>query len=235
MPFHLRWFMPKLLGSNLNYWRIASIVGWVMLVFAVGIMGGWPAALLVAVLPGTTLGFKLPVLVDGVALGVAGLAAIHQPIATQILLAIIAGCVSERAPVFAALWSWSPWPLVGLIVPAIRYLTSKPGPELSVLIGTYAGDALIKPWRIGLQRNWHEPWLITPWGGLLAALLYMDIHMALTLLVAYAQLFVATDNARLAQWSAPVLAIALARNLDWKICIVLALVTWFNPWRGDGI
>ena len=235
-PFHLRWFVPALCGDSIRRWQIATYVGYAVFVICVGLMGGWTAALLVATLSGPALGFRLPVLIDAPALGMAALAAatVDIPI-LSVMLALIAGMTSERAPLFAALWAWSPIPLVGLIAPAVRALLFRPGPDVDVLIGTDAGNALIAPWRIGLRRNWHDINLIAPWGGLLAAFLWMDMRMAITMIVAYGQLAVATDTIRLYQWSAPVLAIALSNHLDWHICIILALITWFNPLRGDGI
>ena len=235
LPFHLRWLLPFLAGKELRAWRIAGIGGWALFVLSVGTMGGWPAALLVAVLPGPAVIFQFPRLVDGYALGIAAVTAAQDVWWLQILLGVYAGSVSERAPLFAALWAWSPWPLVGLIAPALRYAFWRPGAEVPSLAGTYAANVLIKPWRIGLQRDWHDLGLIAPWGGLCTAIAWLDAQMAVTLLVAYAQLLVATDRSRLYQWAAPVLAISIAQHVDWRLCLLIALITWFNPWRGNGI
>lgn len=234
LPFHLRWLLPWLAGTSFARWRAASWGGWALWVACVGCLGGWPAALLVATLSGPALGFRLPVLVDGLAMGLAGAAALPGPWWAQVALGLLAGCVSERAPLFAALWGWSPWPLVGLLAPALRGLWPA-GDDDPRLADTVAGEALRQPWRIGLARNWHDPNLLLPWGGLLAALLWLDGRIALTLGVAYAQLFVATDAIRLYQWAAPVLAVTVAQQLDWRLCVALAVITWFNPRRGDGV
>ena len=234
MPFHLRWLLPTILRGNIRAWQIASYTGWVLLVLGIGYVGGWTAALLVAVLPGPAFGFKRVVLVDAVAMGIAAWCMAFDPMWAQVLLGLILGCISERAPIFAALWAWSPWPLVGLIAPMLRYMLYRPGPEHPALVGKPAADVIIKPWRIGLTRNWHDMALIVPWGGLLASFCWLDVQMALTLFVAYSQLFVATDTVRLYQWAAPVLAITIATHLDWRACLILALLTWFNPWRGEG-
>jgi hypothetical protein len=235
MPFHVRWLLPVVLGANTRNWRIASMAGWLTFVLGIGFMGGWPAGLLVAALSGPALAFKLPVLVDGVALGVTAIVAAQTNTTAMIVLAILAGCISERAPIFAALWIWSPWPLVGLLSPFIRWAFWKSGPDVKQLEGTLASDVLQRPWRIAAWRNWRDINLVAPWGGLLAGLLYLDAQMAAVLGVAYAQLIIATDSIRLYQWAAPVLAIAIATQLDWRVVVALAVVTWFNPLRGDGI
>lgn len=237
MPFHLRWALPWLLKDRWEHWRIASIAGWCIFVLLTGYNFGWPAAFLVAALPGLSVVFTFPVLIDGVALALAALAALEGPWWQQIAFGLLAGAVSERAPLFAALWAWSPWPAVGLLSPVVRYLFWRPGNDslASNREYAYAAEALIQPWRIGLQRNWRDLYLVAPWGGLLVALVWLDLRMGITLLIAYAQLFTATDTARLYQWAAPVLAAALVNHLDWRLCLILALVTWFNPWRGNGI
>jgi len=194
MPFHLRWLLPVVLGKEIRNWRIASMVGWLAFLIGVGFMGGWPAGLLVATLSGPSLIFKLPVLVDGVALGFTAIVAAQSNTTAMIVLAILAGCVSERAPIFAALWAWSPWPLVGLISPLIRVAFWRSGTDVKQLEGTLATDVLQRPWRIATWRNWRDVNLIAPWGGMLAGLLYLDAQMVAVLSVAYAQLIIATDN-----------------------------------------
>lgn len=235
MPFHLRWLAPKILGGKIHRWRMASWLGWIVFLLANGWELGWSAIILLAVLPGLSLSLRLPVLIDGMALGVTALAALDGPWWQQVGLALLAGTISERAPLFAALWAWSPWPLIGLLSPAFRYLFWRPGTEHPALVGSWAADVLHKSWRIAFQRDWRELDLLLPWGGFLIALWWMDMQMAVTLLFAYAQIAIATDTARLYQWAAPVLAAAICYNLDWRVCIIVAIVTWFNPWRGNGI
>jgi len=235
-PFHLRFALPLILGDEPRRWLWCSR-------FSLGIFGvlcaiyarsPWMAC--VVLLPGVRFNLRRPVNVDATAMALALGAAVVCPHSWQIALglALLAGCVRETAPVWAAIYCWNPLLLVGLLPVAIRALQR-------------AGDDVLDEenlWilrhPIAASRKYHKGlWLnprvmVTPWGGLLAGLAAMDLQLGAALATGYGQLLVATDSVRLYQWAAPVLAAATVHALPaWALPLV-ALSVLVNPWRGTG-
>ena len=130
-PFHLRWVLPFFCEADPRKWWFAWFAGWVT--SAVGMFAwrivegdGWQyasaATVVLLALPGI-LGpsVVIPVGVDlpstGLTLCAVALCATGQPhlIACSVILLCWTAGIKETAPVFAALWAWSPWPLVALV------------------------------------------------------------------------------------------------------------------------
>ena len=185
-PFHLRWVLPHFCGTTPRRWWIACIAGW--LTTAVG-MFAWriqsdpwqfaaAATVVLLALPGI-LGpsVVIPVGVDlpstGITLLAVALSATGQPhmVAAGVVLICWAAGVKESAPVWAALWAWSPWLLIGLIPVAIRALTVKPGPDP---LGEQFQRIADHPIRTALEAHrgrWRDAWLmLAPWGACVVAL-----------------------------------------------------------------
>jgi len=198
------------------------------------------AAALLLALPGVLgpavarpVGVDLPALALG--LTAAACFANHQP-AAGVAVVLVAASVRETAPVAVALWCWSPLPLVGLVVPAIAALVRRPQLD-NVTAQPLLRHVHEHPVRSALEHHrgaWRDAWqTVAPWGATLAALLNVTPQLVATLVVAHAQLLVATDNVRLTQTLAgPVVALAAAQVIPphWlPLVVVLHAVWWRRP------
>lgn len=157
------------------------------------------------------------------------LACLVAPPWAQVPLGLAAGLTSERAPVFAALFAWSPLPLVGLVIPFGGWLWARRGPAAEyerAIISRPLGSAIEYARSAGAARY------LLPWGVCLGALPWLGWHGWLVTAVAYGQCLVAVDRARLYQWAAPAWCVALALAVgDWPWWPVLVAVHWALPWR----
>lgn len=243
-PFHLRWLIPWLCRDESTRWNAAAWAGFTGLVVGTwGLVGGWAgvaAAALVAVLPSVRFGLAHRVLVDLPALGLATLAAaawVNGWTIPALVLAVLAGMSKETAPVFAAIFAWSPFLLIGLVAPMmIDALRTRGGDDL----GEHHAWILAHP--VQASRKYHagylttlDPRLVLPWGACVVALASPSWQLAAVLVAAYAQLTVATDTVRLYQWAAPAVAVAAVTAVPPVWWPVLIILTAFNPLRGDGI
>lgn len=247
LPFHLRWLIPVLAGTSASAWTWITRVSWFLSSIAVAILAtntfdwqrGVAAGLLFAALPSNRLNLKYPVLVDMPAMYCALLSALAMqagawPLA--VLWALVAGATKETAPVFAALYCWSPVPLLGLLAPLVRRVFWKPGTD--VLEGHH-------PWILAhpIQASMREhagQWgdglqMVMPWGPAIIGLAALDWQLATVLAVAYAQLLVATDTVRLYQWAAPVLVVAAVGVVPIAWLPVLVVLGIWNPLGGNGL
>ena len=244
-PFHLRWFLPWMCGHNFRIWW--SVWGWSWLALSVGMYvlahhhlddhaAALVATILVVALPGVW-GPKVvrPIGVDLPAMALGALAAANAATGqwwAAIPFVLLAGSVKESAPVFAALWAWSPIPLIGLAAPTIRALVAKPAVD-PVTALRHLREIHDHPIRTALAaRQWRDGWvMVAPWGVCLAALLNLSPWVIVTLAVAYLQLLVATDTVRLVHTAAaPVVAIAAVQVIppQWWPVAVVAHVFWFR-------
>jgi hypothetical protein len=148
----------------------------------------------------------------------------------------VAACIRETAPVWSALWLWSPLPLIALCVVACRALIAKPGldplgPKFQAI-----ADHPVQAALAAHRDQWRDAWLmVAPWGVCLAGLVSSDWRLWLVLALAYAQLLIATDSVRLYQHAAgPVLAVAAAQVVPvaWlPLAVVVHVVWWQTPER----
>lgn len=235
-PFHLRFALPMILGDDIRRWVWCTRIAMVAIAVLSALYAHSPWMACVVLLPGVRFNLRRPVLVDATALALALGAAVVWPHSwyLAVALALLAGCVRETAPVWAAIYCWHPLLLVGLIPVAIRALQRQ---GADVLDGE---NAWILEHPIAASRKYHKGmWLdprvmLTPWGGLLAGLAGMDLQLGAALAAGYAQLLVATDSVRLYQWAAPVLAAATVQALPGWALPLVALSIVVNPWRGTG-
>lgn len=245
-PFCYRWLLPALCGASLVRWRVASVLG--VLLTCIGIVllcGSWWQALagviVFVALPMTEFNLRNPVLTDSLSLGLATVSAalfVNDLVMLAVLVACVAGMVKESAPVFAALFAFTPWLLLALIPALVRMVVVKPGAD--VVVGPGIEDTLLHPFRTGVRFHRQmvlerSEYLIAPWGGLLIALTVIDVRLALCLVVAYGQMLMATDTVRLYQWCAPLVIVYAVACVPapWLLLLVLSVV--FNPFRGDGV
>ncbi len=251
-PFHLRWALPAVCRQSERRWWIVWGASWPLLAsgavfWAFGLGADWrvalaAAALLVA-LPGVwgpvsvrPVGVDLP----SMALSVWAAGLVVRGgwwIVAGCLLAAVAATVKESSPVLVALWSWSPWPLVALAVPAVTHLVRRP--RLDELT---AGNATLRrvhdhPMRSSMEHHrgqWRSAWfMVAPWGVCLAALVRPSPQVVVTLIVAYGLLVVVTDTVRVYQAVAgPVMALAAAQMIPpgWLLlAVAVHVVFWRDP------
>jgi hypothetical protein len=172
------------------------------------------------------------------ALAVACAVASHYgaPIYVVAVLALVAGSAKETAPIFAALFAWSPWPLVGLLAPLAALRIIADGPDV-----LDAHNAWILEHPLRASWKFHKGHLLdgakflAPWGGAVAGFAHLDWQLAAVLAAAYGQVVVATDTVRLYQWAAPVMCVAAATAVPTAWLPLLVLATIWNPLAGDGI
>jgi hypothetical protein len=213
-----------------TWWQLVPAVSAGLVVLALG----WRAGLLVLALPMARQWWRWGLMPDAPAFGLACLSAWGVTVGTPwgaavaVGAAVASGALHERAPVMAALWCWSPLPLVGLVVPAVAAVLSRVGrardDEARVT------DHPVRTALLALQQP--PTWLyVVPWGGVLLALAApVPWTVWVVLAVAYGQCLVAVDRARLYQWAAPAVApLAVAVAGDWWPLAVVA--TLAVPWE----
>jgi hypothetical protein len=248
-PFMWRWLVPAVCRASEPRWRVCTDVH----LFALPVLTScyiahWEVQPSAAVFGGLLVcGFagvwrnniRRPVLVDPPALVWSLLAAVldlHGQWVAALAVALVAACVKETAPVYAACFCLDPLLLAGLAAPVVRRVFWKGGED------THNSRALADPF--GTARRAHAQHLfdpvvmIAPWGAGVLAVLATDRSvvptLVLALLLAYGQLAVAGNTVRLYQWAAPAVALAAATVIPsgWEPALLTAHL--FNPWAGDG-
>jgi len=251
-PFHLRWLLPHLCATSPQAWWLAWGLSWPLAAFGfVGwrVTAGDPVSVAVAgavlllALPGILgPGAVIPVGVDlpATALSLVGvwLIELGQPgqIVAGVIVISVAAMIRETSPVWAALWVWSPVPLVAMVVVVVRALIVKPGPDP---LGARFDEIARHPVKAALDAHrgrWRDAWLmVAPWGVCVVGLYGSDWRLWLVLAAAYAQLLIATDSVRLYQHAAgPVVAVAAASVIPVQflpLAVVAHLVWWRTPER----
>lgn len=247
LPFHLRPLLPAICGQSEVRWIVATVLSTAAAVMLTGALalqhGATPAQavvamLLLAGLPWVRFALSAPVLVDMPGLACALAAAVLWPASGYAAVAclIVGALISEKVPVLAALFAWSPLPLVALMVPLLVYCMFDPAP---VDARDRHAETLTNPFRSALKAHrglWRNPFaMLTPWGACLAVALEPSLWVAAALVVGYSQLLAATDTVRLYQTVAPVLCVAAALVIPTAWAVPVIAAHWFNPWMGDGI
>lgn len=233
-PYAYR-LLPKLLRGNRPLWTLvsgASLVGSAVLI---GRMTAHPilAALLFIGLPGLfRLNVIFPVLVDAPAFFLALLSVdvlAHGHPAWALVIIALAGLIKETAPIFVAAWTfWWPAALTGLLIHGLI--------RLSVTAAKADQPWLKHPFQEARKVQNFFDWklMLLPWGALPLLVAFSNLwawNVVATVALAYSQLLVAQDHARLYQWAfPPLVVVALANPPAW---IPLAVfVHLFNPYRG---
>lgn len=193
-------------------------------------------------LPGVwKIHLRWPVLVDPAAMTwamVSGVCAQHGLWALAAGTALVAGCIKETGPIFAACYGWHAVALVGLVAPLVRAATTRLGEDVE-------GEPEILEHPIRASRRshagrWLDPTLmLSPWGLCVLApaarepmLLAM---LAVTAFLAYGQVLLAVDTVRLYQWAAPPAIAATISAIPTWLAVAGLLVHLANPWAGDGL
>lgn len=237
-PFVWRWLLPAV--SRRRPDRFARIT-WAHLAAAPLVAwwwADWRLAAFAAGLAGVThISVRFPVLVDVAAqvwaLAAAG-AAGRQLWPAMVVCALVAGAISEKAPFFAALYAWSPWPLVGLA--AVGWWR-RPGPDP---LGPGHAWILERPLAASWAFHRHLPaWVwVLPWGAGLACIAAPSPQLWATLGAGYALTLVATDTVRLYQWAWPVVgthALAALGGAPTWAWLAAGLAHAINPYRTEGL
>jgi hypothetical protein len=250
-PFALRWLLPALCSTSVRRWRGCTAVhlGALPPLLAVWLTGRVddPAAcvaggLLVCGLPGVwRIHLRWPVLVDPAAMAWALASAVcaqHRLWLPAVAAAVVAGCIKETAPAFAACYAWHPVALVGLLAPLVRAATTRPGEDIEGEMDIL--EHPIRASRITHAGRWLDPSLmLTPWGVCLlapaAGVPLAGPILAVTLTLAYGQVFVAVDTVRLYQWAFPPAIAATLDVVPARLAFAALALHLLNPWAGDGL
>lgn len=246
-PFNLRFLLPLICRAVPRRWWIVWYASWPVAAAGMawwGFEAGFDAARWVA-FPVLCLSLAgvwgphvvRPVGVDlpGLAVAVVAVAALEAgwwPLA--IVLILIAASIKESMPVWAALWAWHPILLVGLVVPLIVSLIRRPA------LDPVTAQPVLKaihdhPVRTAFEHHagkWRDPRMVAQWGACLAAFYEPSVRVAAVTVVAYLQLFVATDTYRLVHTAAgPALAFAAVQVLPvpWLLLACAASFVWWIP------
>jgi hypothetical protein len=230
-PFHRRF----------HAWppRVLMIVTWASFVATAAMLGTPQRALMFLVLPGAWMCCVMPTTVDGPSMATSVVSSIlvsrgdSISIACGVAMAALGGAMHERAPVFAALYAWSPWPLLGLV--AVQWwsrpaLARHSSPELADrLVGhksTLATMLAHKP-HVDLLNEGGLVWAlrgIPLWAAHAGAPLQAWVALA----VAFASRLVGTDTARCLMWAAP--AFLMHMDPPWWV-VALHVVTFRRVMR----
>jgi hypothetical protein len=245
MPFHLRWLLPKVLWTREWAWVACSIWSTMACAVLVALLAihhdasptqAAIAAALFLGLPSTRFLLRFPVLIDAPALAVTLAAVLVPDWRVAAALVVIAACISEKAPLFAAAFALNPWFLLALAVPLVRWVFFAPA---EIDPRDPFATTLSHPFRTGLlahQGQWLDPRkMLLPWGACLVVLFAPEPLWLLPVLVAMAQIFIATDTVRLYQMAAPAVCVAAALLIPEAIAIPVLVAHWFNPWAGNGL
>lgn len=241
-PFHYRWLIPTLCGRSETNWRAVRTVSLLGLPAAAFWYGGtgWRGLFVAALATGCAGIWKFawdhPVLVDAPALTLAVVsagAAVHHWWWLCVITACLAGMTKETSPLFAALFAWSPLPLIGFLPVCVRAVM-RSGPDV---LDEENAWILAHPFRA--SRKYHAgfppaAWIL-PWGVCLMGLGHPSWQLAAVLAAAYAQCVVATDTVRLYQWAYPMLAVAASQTVDPRWFLPLIALHVANPFAGSGI
>jgi hypothetical protein len=154
--------------------------------------------------------------VDGPSMALAVASASLMPSHPVIAVAcsLLSGAIHERGPVFAALYAWSPWPLIGLL--AVQWWATRASPDHR---SPELADRLVGHKSMLATMLAHKPHVdLLNEGGLVFALRGIPIlaawqgvswHAWTALAVAFASRLVGTDTARCLMWAAPALLLEI--------------------------
>ena len=239
-PFNRRVLLPWLCGSDERRWWLVSYSALVslpvlMAVYVlqngVSLQAAAFAALLIALLPSVLFWLKTPVLTDQFGIATALFAAV-LPWPWNLIVCTVGAFGRETVPIFAAIYSWDPVLLVGLIPIGVWSLIAPVGKD-QMKREAWLDHPFQTSWSFKKDRLRDIQLWVTPWGAALAGLFFPSAQLVTAMFVAYTQTIIATDAVRLYVWAAPVL-ILQACHVDAAWMVPLVMFHWTNPWRGDG-
>ncbi len=246
-PYHLRFVLPMVCRDSKYAWVIVTnlsllIAGILTAVMAtqhgLTLQQSAVAALLLLGLPSIRFLRQAPVLVDACGLAFSLGAAVLWPIEpiAAVAVALVGAGVSEKSPVFAALFAWSPVLLVALAVPAMRAAFWDAGPQRE---GAHERAVHEFNTHSGLKHRaqvWRQASsTVLPWGACLFALTVPGVWWMASLAVGMSQLAIAHDTVRLIQQCAPAVCIAAAAAIPDAWALPVLVAHWVNPWMGEGL
>lgn len=226
-PFWGRWLAPVILRERGYLWEAMTFVCVVAmhagLAYAYGIWAAW------LLLPSHLIAWNVrsPIGADLIPLAIMCWSATVKDPYALMLLGLVAGAGKQSAPIFMAILTWSPFPLVGLMSQLVGlFWYRKMDPEVE------KNPWLLSPLQTTFNAkrgHWLNPRvMIWPWGAVLPlAIVTSDVRLWAALAVAYAQVLVASDNARLYLWALPIAigyAVNAPINAAWWPVIALANV-----------
>lgn len=240
-PFHFRWLIPTICKDSKKRWEwtarlsilsLAPLIWWY-----VGGLRGLAAIGLLAGFSGVVrFNLEHPVLIDAPAMALAVLAADccrHGLWPVGVVVALLAGCTRESSPVFAAIFAWSPIPLLGLVPVVIRHFQHE-GPDVLDDENRWILDHPFLASR-KYHRGFGAPNWILPWGLGVLALAHPSWPLLAACVLAYGQCLVATDTVRLYQWAWPVVALCTVQAVPLRWLPVVVAVHVANPFAGPGV
>ncbi len=201
-PFHRRF----------HAWptKILTALTWLSIVALAAMLGTPARALMFLTLPGVWMVVIMPTTVDGPAMCLSFAGSMLWPSHPVLALAcsLGSGAIHERGPVFCAIYSWSPWPLLGLL--AVQWWAKKGAPNHA---SPDLSDRLVGHPSIVATALAHRPHVdLLGEGGLvwslrglvpLAAWQGPPVQAWAALGVAFASRLVGTDTGRCLMWAAP--------------------------------
>jgi hypothetical protein len=222
-PYNRR-LLPRIVGHRTVTWRIVSLVsllltGPLVWLYTHSLAAVW----LFSFLPMFHLNARLPVLMDPPSMAFALGAALcwqrgwHIPAGA---LAIAAGGCHERGGTFAAVFAWSPLLLLlGLLLPVVFRNAWRGEPDKVWLSSPFTTARATRD-ILDARR------MLLPWGVFPALLVWLDLRVAVALVVGYAQNLIAQDDSRLYQWAAPAVLTLTPLAPHWLIATMCALQPW---------
>lgn len=247
-PYNRRYLLPFLLGPHPRRWAALTYISLALTPLsawayfgAMGLAGHERifAAALLSALPGTwRCSLRFPVLIDApsfsLALVVAALARwVDTSMATWpgapllalgfVVVALLGGATRETIPIFAAIWAWSPWPLVGLLAVGWWRKAAPLGPDAPEWL-THPVRAAVKL-RLAIELD--GSLYLRPFGAALAGLIAPTWQMLAAIVLAHGQLLAAQDTVRLTVWAAPVLVLGAAKVIPvawWPLALLVTLM-----------
>jgi hypothetical protein len=153
-----------------------------------------------------------------------------------IILACVAVSIKEISILFIFAATLNPYIFIALLIPAYLYFKVERGEYIS--LNHHAVFAVQHPIQAGMEAHRHifQNWklILAPWGGLMICVLFPSWSLLLGVLFAYLLLVTATDTVRLFQWCWPIVLLAVFLGIPSWAWIPVVLLTWFNPYQGDG-
>lgn len=236
VPYSLRPMLPDLLTTD-KQWINAT---WISVAGVAGLSYAWfckcltpeqaftGTLLLLTFTNITRLAAVFPVLIDAASIAATFMSSLLWINASAPVEYLIATCVSlllallnEKIAVFAALWSWSLYPLVGLAVTLVRYLIVRGDDEGIDWLKNPVREAIKTHGARFNNGTWWQAWGVLP-----LAFITMSFEAWLTVLISVLQLFHAQDYARVFLWCAPVVIIPLVQMFPNELLLPLVVANY---------